>query len=267
MILLTTLWLGALSITGFSSSTGTYDKQITLNDYEKAPALVFGATGSSSHYVVESSVNINFNMSYDSSDDSSYFLWNFRFNVHASEYYINSSGTRELEETVTYSYQPNWEITPSSYNQEFERTKFTIVVNDDEMSIHHFYDDVLVDSESVTLDFYAQPEVNRLQISFNTTNFFQEVDDLLHFSKASYDAGYSQGNLDGALDGVQMNPEMFTIFNGILNIAMIPVNVFLAIFNFEVFGINLASAVTALLSICILIVVIKMVTGGKGDKD
>lgn len=79
------------------------------------------------------------------------------------------------------------------------------------------------------------------------------------------DAGYIDGYADGQDN--QMNPEMFTIFNGILNVAMIPVNVFLGIFNFEVFGINISAVVASLLSICILVVVIRLIAGGSSKGD
>ena len=84
-----------------------------------------------------------------------------------------------------------------------------------------------------------------------------------------YDDGKDYGYVHGYADGQdnQMNPEMFTIFNGILNVAMIPVNVFLGIFNFEVFGINISALVASLLSICILVVVIRLITGASSKGD
>lgn len=80
-----------------------------------------------------------------------------------------------------------------------------------------------------------------------------------------FEDGYRNGYANGVTDGLEsveiMNPEMFTIFNGILNIAMIPVNVFLGFFNWEIFGINIASFVSSLLSIAILIIVIRLIAG------
>ena len=84
-----------------------------------------------------------------------------------------------------------------------------------------------------------------------------------------HDAGYEEGYFNGYVNGQAntMNPEMFTIFNGFLNVAMIPVNVFLGIFNFEVFGINIASLVASIFSIAILVIVIRLLVGASSKGD
>lgn len=87
--------------------------------------------------------------------------------------------------------------------------------------------------------------------------------------ESGYQNGYHDGYEDGKDVGISighsdnnvMDPQMFTIFNGILNVAMVPVNVFLGIFNWEVFGINIASVVASLLSIAILVIVIRLIAG------
>lgn len=76
--------------------------------------------------------------------------------------------------------------------------------------------------------------------------------------------GYSQGYSAGLADGIKDNT-IFNIFNGILNIAMVPVNFFLGIFNFEILGINMAGFVSALLTISIIIFLLRMIKGSKTD--
>ena len=72
--------------------------------------------------------------------------------------------------------------------------------------------------------------------------------------------GYSNGYSDGLNDGIK-DSTIFNIFNGILNIAMVPVNFFLSIFNFEILGINMAGFVSALLTISIVIFLLRLIKG------
>lgn len=78
-----------------------------------------------------------------------------------------------------------------------------------------------------------------------------------------YNNGYSEGYNNGFNEGVSIDQTAFTIFNGILNISMVPVNFFLSIFNFEILGINLKSLVSALLTLSLIIVIIRLITGKK----
>lgn len=76
--------------------------------------------------------------------------------------------------------------------------------------------------------------------------------------------GYSNGYSVGLNDGMKDNT-IFNIFNGVLNIAMVPVNFFLSIFNFEILGINMAGFVSALLTISIIIYLLRLIKGSKTD--
>lgn len=75
--------------------------------------------------------------------------------------------------------------------------------------------------------------------------------------------GYSNGYNQGYNDGFNVDNTVFTIFNGILNVALVPINFFLNIFNFEILGINLKSLISALLTVAVIIIVVRIVTGKK----
>lgn len=77
--------------------------------------------------------------------------------------------------------------------------------------------------------------------------------------------GYQSGYNQGLLDGTEYDDTALTIFTGIIQVGLLPVNVFLQILNFEVFGINIAGFVSALLTISIVIIVIRVITGKKND--
>ena len=88
-----------------------------------------------------------------------------------------------------------------------------------------------------------------------------------------YDLGYDTGNRsgytigynDGYLEGASQDATASTIFTGVLDIALIPVNVFLSIFNFEVFGINISGIVSGLITVAVVIIIFRFLFGGKND--
>lgn len=78
--------------------------------------------------------------------------------------------------------------------------------------------------------------------------------------------GYGNGYSAGYTEGVATNGTAFTIFNGILGIGMLPINVFLAMLNWEVFGINISNFVMSIMTLAITIWVISTFTGKKEGK-
>lgn len=75
--------------------------------------------------------------------------------------------------------------------------------------------------------------------------------------------GYQTGFTDGLQEGTDRNATATTIFTGILQVGLLPVNVFLAIFNFEVFGINIGGFIASLMTIAIIVIVIRIIVGAK----
>ena len=82
-----------------------------------------------------------------------------------------------------------------------------------------------------------------------------------------YRNGYNDGSADAWEEASQQDETAVTIFSGILSVGLLPVNFFLAILNFEVFGINIGAFVSALLTVAIVIIVTRIVVNGgnKGD--
>lgn len=87
-------------------------------------------------------------------------------------------------------------------------------------------------------------------------------------SASSYDRGYQAGYDKGYSDGDSVNENMATIFSGIIDIGLLPINVFLDIFNFEVFGINFKPLVAGLLTALVAIIIFRLFVGkGGGGSD
>lgn len=145
-------------------------------------------------------------------------------------------------------------------------------------------DSNVIQQQSVTAYTFNYFSARNDVIKFDTTSFMQQVDNFFNtFTYAGYNAGYNDGYesaktlaydngygdgyTDGYNEGVQMDDTVFTVFNGILNIALVPINFLLGIFNFEVLGINISSLVTSALTVACVIIVIKMFLGGASDDN
>lgn len=82
-------------------------------------------------------------------------------------------------------------------------------------------------------------------------------------TQTSYGIGY----VDGYEQGHSEDQTVSTIFSGILQVALVPINFFLACFNFEILGINLSGFIRALFTIAITVIIIRTIFGGKGASD
>lgn len=76
-----------------------------------------------------------------------------------------------------------------------------------------------------------------------------------------YNAAYNIGYYVGYDAALGTNGTAITIFNGILSIGMLPINIFLKILNFDILGINMANFISALLSICLTLIIIRTILG------
>ena len=76
-------------------------------------------------------------------------------------------------------------------------------------------------------------------------------------------AGYTNGYNAGVSDTIASGSEAMTIFAGIMDVAFIPVNVFFLMFDYEVFGINIAGFISGLLTIAIVIILMRFIIGRK----
>ena len=76
---------------------------------------------------------------------------------------------------------------------------------------------------------------------------------------------YNNGKAEGFNEGLAANGTAMTIMSGILQVALVPVNFFLGIFNFEVLGINFTSLIQVIFTIALTIIIVKVVIGKKGE--
>ena len=76
---------------------------------------------------------------------------------------------------------------------------------------------------------------------------------------------YNQGYAAGYVVGSTSDSTITQIFSGILQVGLIPVNFFLAIFNFEILGINISGFISAMMTVAITVIIVRLVIGGKSD--
>lgn len=94
---------------------------------------------------------------------------------------------------------------------------------------------------------------------YGTENPTQSVRDSI------YNEGRQVGYSDGLQDGLDTDSVALTIFTGFVDVGLLPVNVFLKMFEYEVFGINIAGLMSGVLTIAIVVIIVRVVTGKKND--
>lgn len=120
--------------------------------------------------------------------------------------------------------------------------------------------------------------VGKINIDFAISNYTWNdyVNEYLESNKSDiYNNGFQAGHDEGYQEGFNAGVEYYQdignepaiIFSGILDVALVPVNIFLAFLNFEVFGINISALVSSLLTITIVIIIVKMLIGNGGGKS
>lgn len=114
---------------------------------------------------------------------------------------------------------------------------------------------------STELGYYFRLDIN--------VNFYSPYLDNMNVYDVGYSDGVSDGYTSGYNNGYAVAQNLYededervtSIFNGISSIALLPIDMFLKMFNFELFGIDMSVVVTAILSICVVIAIIKLVKG------
>ena len=93
-------------------------------------------------------------------------------------------------------------------------------------------------------------------------------DDINNAYNDGYDNGYGTGYQTGYNEGLahaDYDSTALTVFTGIVSIALTPINMFLKIFNFEILGINLTGLISGILTLAVVVIIIRLILGGKKD--
>lgn len=249
--------------------------------------------------VTELDINQYFGyVDYDSNDSNSLALIHaygsnvFSFNINADkiqyEIWYNESGSSRLFLRVEHS--TGQEYTCSSYmglsqfaiflttfyNQEIANEYiFTDLISFDNFTspitseiVNHDYD--IGDIEFVFLPLGVARHLSELQSDASYQEGYNSGYEtgITEGTQTGYNNGYSEGHTIGYSEGLSEGLEtghITEIWTNVLNVGVLPINILLAMLNFEVFGINIGTFVTMLLTIALILIVCRTIfNGGSG---
>ena len=256
-MILNTLIAFALTLTPQGNYDGFYNYKGVAAYQQNCTSLVQKSNDNTIYYI-DASLTFSCDVYYD--DSESFLCQNFKFNIQASAYYLNNiASASTLDATINYSITYDWSIHYNQYYQQFDYVSFVYGVNaDDELYIKSFYDEEQNGIASQELDStFDEVSLSRNTITFNGASFFSSVENALaNFHTVTETIVIQQPSTVSTAS---------IIFQGICNIGLMPVNFFLGVLNFEVFGINIGAFVSALLTLAIVIIIVRIIfSGGNG---
>lgn len=237
-------------------------------------------------------IHTNGNASYNTSANTTYYTDNYityqgylnyndmnSYNIESdnvtfnSDIYTDDGNQWEYVSTLQLTIPLNnvddleWYFNRLRFRSYFDNDYFIVIAE-----LHDINDDYwnAIDSVGQHLAYTMQNQ-NEIETRFNIEYMGNQILDRINgkntYNYDEYREGYDDGYIDGFNEGFNADSTAVTIFNGILNIALVPINVFLAMFNFEILGINISGAISAILSVCVVIIVIRFITGKKESED
>lgn len=262
------LFLVALSITGYTHNGSNDYSALTSHTSQGGNVLYYEVDNygsdieaSGNFSIITPNGTISYEINRTFSSDTNYYYYGLQFKV------LNDS-------VLTNLYLYNLEAIYGCDGSEYRTTLPNVYF----MGQNEYY----IDNESgdYSIDFantgsnpylYVNYYIGILPQSFIDGSGYQNgySDGYNAGYDTGWDEGYTRGEAigysDGFEDGASVDDTAIVIFNGILNIALVPINFFLAIFNWELFGINMSALVTSILSVCLVVIVVRLVTGKSAD--
>lgn len=266
-----------LSCLSFGNQLSGYAYDYTYEYSYKTQLYSPSVSSSTDNYVIESYLTFNGRFAFDGTGEDYLLSFNtctFDFKVLES----GSNGDYYLVDTDSFTLDMNF-YTASAGIDDLFNYYLQVDFTDDPVNMSVFLgkNNEIVDSESYYMGFsyrnYALEYRYEFGVDYNFKQYlFTFMDEKLQ-GELTYDRGYNDGRgdgyaegfIDGIDEGASMDGTVITIFNGILSVALVPINFFLGIFNFEILGINITGFVTALVSVCVVIVLIRLIFGSKAS--
>ena len=184
----------------------------------------------------------------------------------------------ELRLSVNDSFSQSYAVllTDNTENYSENEDSLYIYLESDTISVrdsYYFfcYKESFLDTE-VTVELF--PMVGTIDCVFSCTTYLTAYDFVDSYVQsahtAGYNEGYSVGEREGFLTGKNLGfDEGYSkgvldsndySWNGLIaSVIDVPVQAFTSLFNFEILGVNMASFFFALLSVCVVLVVIKLI--------
>lgn len=224
---------------------------------------------------------IDFNSAYDK-------IININNQYGSVYYYVDSELLYQNGFSSAYGFTfSNFELTIScdfqnNINVDFGADNFDVAFNTQYFS-DYIYDlvDITIEQGSTDMSYYIDEGEGTIFTRFLNSQMGYQLGSYSNFNDG-YNYGYEEGDKDGYKRGLEdgkkigygeglqagyeVDETAFTIFNGILTIGMIPINFFLSIFNFNILGIDMSAFVSALLSVCIVVIIFRFIFNGRSSE-
>lgn len=203
-------------------------------------------------------------------------------------YYLDSELLYQNGFSNAYGFAfSNFELTidcdfQNNISVDFGAESFNVAFNS-EYFADYIYDkvDVSIEVSSNNMSYYIDEGEGTIFTRFLGSQMGYQLSSYSNFNDG-YNYGYEEGDKDGYKRGLEdgkkigygeglqagyeVDETAFTIFNGILTIGMIPINFFLSIFNFNILGIDMSAFVSALLSVCIVVIIFRFIFNGRSSE-
>ena len=278
--------LGLISVSSYNDQADLYNYHATVkNDTVLKSAYIYLETDDDEYnFYLDLSFTCDFYYSQGSDD---YIINNVKFETTIRRYYLNNnnpSGTYTTSITRAGGFHI-YELDNNVYTFEW-----SFLHEDDTCHFKWYGNNNSLIGQNVVMCIPSSEEFitdSSISVNVDTSQFYTQLLDFGNYAKgydSGYQVGYGNGYTEGYNDGtnygyqtgytdgyneaVTQDETAVVIFSGIISVALIPINFFLACLNFEVFGINIGAFVSALLTVAIVVIITRMiVSGGNGGGD
>lgn len=198
---------------------------------------------------------------------------NFTCFVIARTYNLNTL-------TNTY-YTKNLDLFDVSQTSNYTRYKW-YAYTDTAFESPYAYVPLASGTTGVVIAFYWTFKANQSDLYYEGYDVGYAVghqDGIVDGYDSAYQEGYTYGHADGESNGYSIGyNEALDTFNesnevfvssvaSVLEVGLLPVNIFMTLLDIEVFGINIGAFVSSLITIVVITILLRTLFGGKGGKD
>lgn len=257
---------------GFAPNNSFYDYGAKLTQTQSVQGAILLSDTLGTFYTIDE-VSFTAYMSFDTGSygtDGSWYLSDFTFTIRSNLYLlVDDEGIYITSLTASYSPSPQWEYTQNTSLIELEDLEYYVHLDgfNTEYEIGFSVDGVTTRYVYTAYEFDANDESYAIT-SVDASDLSSYLSEYATRGLSSVDVeaieqeGYTRGWNDGVEYGSH-NGEASVVFSGILSVALLPVNFFLSILNFEVFGINIGGFVTGMLTLAIIFIIWRVILGGR----
>ena len=223
---------------------------------------------------------IDFNSAYDKRINISYQYGSVYYYLNSQLLYQNGFSYAAGFTFYDFELSIDCDLSTLGIEVDFGYESYDVAFNVDYWA-DYIYDSADYETATLSTIYYIDEGEGTIFTRFLNSQMGYQLSSYTNFNDG-FNYGYAEGDKDGYARGVEdgkkigygeglqagyeVDETAFTIFNGILTIGMIPINFFLSIFNFNILGIDMSAFVSALLSVCIVVIIFRFIFNGRSSE-